>query len=126
MVKVCLPKSSLTSTVVPTLMTSAFAPLFDDHMVAHHVLDDEDATFEHSLLVLRLVVLGVLRDVTEVLGVLDALGHLGATYRAQLFQLALQLDETVLREQHRLVHSVPCNSKAREMPSGIRSLEPGV
>src|ERR1700722_2725478 len=100
--------------------------LFDDHMVADHVLDDEDASFEHALLVFCFVVFGVLRDITEVLGVLDALGHLGATHRPQLFQLALQLDETVLREQHRLVHSVPCHSKVYEMPSDIRSLEPGV
>ena len=90
MVKVCLPKSSLTSTVVPTLMIAASLPSSMITCVAEHVLDNEDATLEHSLLVLRLVVLGVLRDVTEVLGVLDALGHLGATNRAQLFQFALQ------------------------------------
>src|SRR5580700_488819 len=86
---------------------AALAALFDDHGIAEHVLDHENATLEHSLLVLRLIVFGILRDVAEVLGVLDALGHLGATNRAQFFQFVLKLDETVSREQHRFVHSIP-------------------
>src|SRR5439155_10231422 len=81
-------------------------PLLDDHRIAEHVLEHEDAALEHALVVLGVVVLGVLGDVAEILRVFDALGYLRAPSRTQLGKLALELGEAVSREEDWLVHCV--------------------
>ena len=53
---------------------------------------------EHRLLVLGVVVLGVLRDVSELTGFLDALRHLATAVAHEVFELVLELLETFLGE----------------------------
>src|SRR4029079_824860 len=62
----------------------------DDLRRAQALLELRDPLLEHHLLVLCVVVLGVLRDVAELAGLLDALGPLAPAGGLQLLQLFLQ------------------------------------
>src|SRR5262249_7592867 len=59
----------------------------DDLGGAQALLELGDPLLEHHLLVLRVVVLGVLRDVAELARLLDALGHLATAGGLQLLKL---------------------------------------
>ena len=62
----------------------------DDLRRAQALLELRDPLLEHHLLVLGVVVLGVLRDVAELAGLLDALGDLAPAGGLQLLQLFLE------------------------------------
>ena len=78
--------------------------LVDDLGRAQLLLDVEDAPLDHRLLVLGVVVLGVLRDVAELAGLLDPLGHLATLDRGQVLELLLELLEPVVGEDDVLGH----------------------
>src|SRR5215212_3234762 len=66
-----------------------------DHLhVAYPALELTDPALQQALLVLRLVVLGVLRDVSELTGLPDAVGDLFATRLGQVCEFLLELLET--------------------------------
>ena len=55
-----------------------------------------DAAFHERLLVLGVLVLGVLRDVAVLLGLVDARGNLGPLHVDQLVELLADLLEAIL------------------------------
>src|SRR5450759_2161381 len=63
----------------------------DDRGVRQDLVDLDDPALDPRLLVLGVVVLGVLRDVAELLGFLDALADFAALRRRQVEQLVLKL-----------------------------------
>src|SRR5919198_195388 len=65
--------------------------LGDDARIAQAFLERGDAVLEQHLLVLRVVVLGVLRNVAELAGDPDALRHLAALCGRELLDFCLQL-----------------------------------
>ncbi len=75
----------------------------DDAGVAHQLLEEKDAAFDKTLLVLGVVVLGVLVDITEFLRLANALSNLGPALVAKHLELGLQAVETLLREVYDLV-----------------------
>src|SRR5690242_14022485 len=76
-----------------------------DHLRgAQALLELGDLLLEHHLLVLGVVVLGVLRDVAELAGLLDALGHLATLRGLQVVELALERLETLGSEDDVLGH----------------------
>src|ERR671921_1311069 len=66
----------------------------DNLRVAHPALELTDPALQQTLFVLRLVVLGVLRDVPELTGLADAVGNLLATRLGQVCEFLLELLET--------------------------------
>jgi hypothetical protein len=76
----------------------------DDLGRAQALLELGDLLLEHHLLVLRVVVLGVLRDVAELARLLDALGDLATAVRLQVVELALELLEAFGSEDDVLGH----------------------
>src|SRR5215203_251883 len=67
-----------------------------DHLhVAYPALELTDPALQQALLVLRLVVLGVLRDVPELPGLPDAVGDLLATHLGQVREFILELLQTL-------------------------------
>ena len=82
-----------------------------------------DARLHHALLVLGVVVLGVLRDVAELAGNLDALAHFGALLGLEVVKLLFKLLAALRRQDviavchgqslqkheaaHRLMHRFP-------------------
>src|SRR6476660_8375617 len=76
----------------------------DDLRGAQALLELGDLLLEHHLLVLGVVVLGVLRDVAELAGLLDALGHLATLGGLQVVELALKRLETLGSEDDVLGH----------------------
>src|SRR5829696_712940 len=66
----------------------------DNLHVAHPALELTDPALQQALFVLRLVVLGVLRDVPELTGLADAVGNLLATRLGQVCEFLLELLET--------------------------------
>ena len=90
----------------PVAMDVVVLGLVDDRGVLHHLLERLDATLEEGLVVLGLLELGILREVAEFHRGVDALGHLGALGRAQLFELRLQLLEPIGRDIDRLLEIV--------------------
>src|SRR3954468_15787473 len=71
---------------------------------AQALLELRDARLEHGLLVLGVVVLGVLRDVAELAGFLDALGDLAALRGLEVLQLLLEVLEPFFCEDDVLLH----------------------
>jgi hypothetical protein len=65
--------------------------LVDHGGAAQLVLELRDALFQHRLLVLGVVVLGVLGDVPELPGLLDPIGDFAPLIGLQVLQLALPL-----------------------------------
>src|SRR5215218_11462224 len=63
--------------------------------VAYPALELTDPALQQALLVLRLVVLGVLRDVPEVAGLPDAVGDLLTTHLGQVCEFLLELLQTL-------------------------------
>ena len=142
-VNVCsLPvSSSSTLTTEPTWTTSvvrSFASI--DGRRAQLLLDGGDALLEHRLLVLRVVVLGVLRDVAELARLLDALSDLAALVGLEVGQLHLELLEAFGGEDDVLGHGPKpsdrgsgarqCNSASAglregQAASGDRRAQPG-
>src|SRR5262245_55339269 len=79
--------------------------VLDQPRVADHGLQRLDPALDEALLVLRLRVFGILRDVAELAGLADTLGDLVPAHPDQLVELLLQPVQTILREQNRsLVH----------------------
>src|SRR4051812_10400253 len=76
----------------------------DDRRRAQLLLDGGDALLEHGLLVLRVVVLGVLRDVAERASLLDPLGDFAPPVRLQVDELELELLEAFRGEDDVLGH----------------------
>src|SRR5215208_2548987 len=66
----------------------------DNLHVAHPALELTNPALQQTLFVLRLVVLGVLRDVPELTGLADAVGNLLATRLGQVCEFLLELLET--------------------------------
>src|SRR5215207_5852824 len=66
----------------------------DNLRVAYPALELTDPALQQALFVLRLVVLGVLRDVTELTSLADAVGNLLATRLGQVCEFLLELLET--------------------------------
>ena len=118
---------SLTWTVVPMLTTSVPTLSRVDHgRGAQLLLELGDLRLEHRLLVLGVVVLGVLGDVAELARLLDARGDLAALLRREVLELALELLETVRREDDVLGHErdlEPCEG-GRDGPTGRRKQNP--
>jgi hypothetical protein len=81
--------------------------LVDHRRRAQPVLELGDLLLEHRLLVLGVVVLGVLRDVAELPGILDPLGHLLAAHGGKVLDLGLQILETLRCEDDFLRHFNP-------------------
>ncbi len=80
--------SSFTCTTEPTCTTSVERSFGLDHRRHPQLLLQlRDAALDHRLLVLRVVVLGVLGDVSELARLLDAFGDLAALGRGQLLEL---------------------------------------
>src|SRR3954469_4870628 len=71
---------------------------------AQPFLELRDARLEHGLLVLGVVVLGVLRDVAELPGLLDPLGDLPALGALEVLQLVLEVLEPFFGEDDVLLH----------------------
>src|SRR5215210_7087564 len=71
----------------------------DDGSPAQPVLKRRDPLLQHRLLVLRVVVLGVLRDVPELTRRLDAVRNLPALVVLQVLELLLELLETLRGDQ---------------------------
>src|SRR3954470_21536904 len=71
---------------------------------AQALLELRDARLEHGLLVLGVVVLGVLRDVAELAGLLDALGDFAPLGALQVLQLLLEVLEPFFSEDDVLLH----------------------
>src|SRR3954470_932064 len=71
---------------------------------AQLVLERGDPRLEHRLLVLGVVVLGVLRDVPELAGLLDALGDLAALGGGEVLDLLLEVLEAFGGEDDVLLH----------------------
>src|SRR5215210_8409808 len=67
----------------------------DHPHVAHPALELADTALQQALLVLRVVVLGVLRDVPEITGLADAVGDLLATRLCKVCKFFLELLETL-------------------------------
>ncbi len=86
---------------------------------AELLLEGEDARLEHRLLVLGVVVLGVLGDVPELTGLLDALGDLSAANGGELLELVLELLETFGGEDDVLRHTGPCAAVRGRKGAGV-------
>src|SRR5919197_5121725 len=67
------------------------AVLIDDDRVLDHLLERHDAALDERLLVLRVLELGVLREIAELHRRVDALGDLLATRGTQVLKLILEL-----------------------------------
>jgi hypothetical protein len=78
--------------------------LVDDARAAQLVLELHDSRLQHRLLVLGVVVLGVLGDVAELAGLLDAVSDLAALVAFEVGDLLLELLQTLCGDQ-RLTHS---------------------
>ena len=74
------------------------AVVLDRHGMVEAVLEEGDPPLEHSLLVLRGVVLEVLREIAELACALDRLDDLGALRPFELGELRLE-GRTLLRSQ---------------------------
>ena len=77
--------------------------LVDDRGVLDERLEGLDPALDERLLVLGVLVLGVLREVAVLLGVVDPVGDLGPLDRDHLVELRAELLETVLGEVGGLV-----------------------
>src|SRR5205823_703078 len=75
----------------------------NDAGIAHQLLEQEDAALDETLLVLGVVVLGVLVDIAEFLGLANPLSNLGPALVAKHLEFGLQAVETLLREVYDLV-----------------------
>src|ERR1700684_3121362 len=80
------------------------------------LLQLRDAALEHRLLVLRVVVLRVLRDVAELARLLDPLGDLATLLRREQLELVFELLQSFRGEDYVLRHwpSIACCSWAVE------------
>src|SRR2546423_3290645 len=85
--------------------------LVDDRGVLDQRLERLDPALDEGLLVLGVLVLGVLREVPVLLGVVDALGDLRPLDRGHLLELRAELLEAVLRKVGGLV--------VHERPQGL-------
>ena len=85
--------------------------LVDDLGVREALLELRDAVLEHHLLVLRVVVLRVLRDLAELAGSRDALRYFPAPGRSQHVQLARQLLVALGSEDH-ILHKTPPETRS--------------
>src|SRR5712691_1597983 len=75
----------------------------DDAGVPHQLLEQKDAAFDETLLVLGVVVLGVLVDIAELLRLANSLSNFGPALVAKHLELRLQAVQTLLREVYDLV-----------------------
>ena len=84
--------------------------------VREALLELRDAVLEHHLLVLRVVVLGVLRDLAELARSRDALRDLPAPRGPQHVELARQLLVALGSEDH-ILHKTPPETRLRGRPA---------
>ena len=89
------------------------ALLVDDLRLLDHLLERHDPAFQEGLIVLRLLELGVLGEVAELHGRVDALGHLPAAGRLELLELGLDLLETLRGDVDRLLEIVQRSLRSR-------------
>ena len=90
------------------------------------LVDLDDAALDPRLLVLGVVVLGVLGDVAELLGFLDALADLTTANRLEVAELVLELGLTLGSERDLLVHELllSCRSTAQMLLVGSARAAP--
>ena len=94
--------------------------LVDDRGVLDQRLEGLDPALDERLLVLGVLVLGVLREVAVLLGVVDPRGDLGPLHGEHHLELVAELVEAVLREVGGLaVHPVGRLSGGRWSASAI-------
>src|SRR3954451_12523830 len=97
----------------------------NDRCRAQLVLEIGDLLLQHRLLVLRVVVLRVLGDVSELAGGADPLGHLAPTIGRQVVDLLLELFEPLWGEDDVSRHEkgptmYPTERSCRERPLPLR------
>src|SRR5207237_8785410 len=80
--------------------------LVNDLSVLHHLLDREEATLEERLIILCLLELGVLGEVSELHGRVDALGHTLTAGGLQFVELGVDLLQTIRGDVDRLLKVV--------------------
>src|SRR6266513_5163461 len=80
--------------------------LVNDLGVLDHLLEREDPALQERLVVLRLLELGVLREVAEFHGGVNALGHTLTAGGLQLVELGLDLLQTIRGDVDRLLKVV--------------------
>ena len=95
--------------------------LVDDDRAAEALLELGDPLLEQGLLVLRVVVLGVLGDVTELTGLLDALGDLAPARGRKLGDVGLKLFEAFLCDWYLASHVSPNLSLTQKTPDSRSS-----
>ena len=109
------PFSSCTWTVEPMRTTSEVGVLFDDAGVGDEGVEGEDAAFDIGLVVLGLFILSVIHGASHLLGPLDTLGYVVASYSEEVFSLLLQPFQAPLGEVGRLGHIItPLTAKKTE------------
>ena len=114
------------STLLPRVTLSFFVGRVDDRGVREDLRDLDDAALDPRLLVLGVVVLGVLGDVAELLGFLDALADLAAADRLEVTELLFELDLAFWGECDLFVHAMTPVSIDRETKAVSRSSRRGL
>src|SRR5919112_1042818 len=89
--------------------------------IAYPALELADPTFQQALLVLRVVVLGVLRDIPEVAGLTDAIGDLFATRACKVGEFFLELLEPLGGNEFLVL----VGHKPRDYKGGLESCQRG-
>src|SRR5258706_1150598 len=90
--------------------------LVDDRGVLDQRLERLDPALDERLLVLGVLVLGVLREVAVLLGVVDPLGDLRPADRQDLLELLAELLEAILADIGRLVIHQKSRPRRRKEP----------